>query len=299
MTRLPLTPGTVLCLIGLLTGSMRSAAQQPAIETLPWQVKFLPGAPLPFRLTANPQESRTGIRKEIGSSHLKLDIGATYDLLELTPGNDTSAVLRFGAEFFTYALSVSAEGLRLQIDAVDGFFGGHFLFLSRGSSGRQTALRLRILHQSAHFLDGHISVQTKTWRDNRAPNPYTRDFGELCGIQKIRPGPFDLEFFGGVSYATLVRPIEVQRWAYFAGVEIGDVVGSPGGKPARLYAAGYFLLSGMPAYVGTTTLEGGIRFGESDGLRLYVEFHSGLEIYGQYFDVKTTRWGVGIAFDPW
>lgn len=299
MTKHQLMPITILCLAGLLTTSLQSAAQEPVNETLPWRVKFLPGAPLPLRLTANPQEPRTGLRKEIGSSHLKLDIGASYDLLQLTPGNDTSSVLRFGAEFFTYALSVSADGLRLQIDAVDGFFGGHFLYLHRESTGNQTALRLRVLHQSAHFLDGHISIVTKTWRDNRAPNPYSRDFGEFCGIRRTRFGSVDLELFGGVSYATLVRPIDIQRWAFFAGGEIGDLVGSLAGQPARLYAAGYFSLSGVPTYVGTTTLEGGVRLGQWDGLRIYFEFHSGLEIYGQYFDVKTNRWGVGVAFDVW
>jgi hypothetical protein len=275
--------------------------QDPSNETSPWLFKFLPGTPVPVRLTANPQEPRTGIRKEIGSSHLKLDIGASFDLLELIPGSDTTSMLRFGADFFTYALSTSADGLRLQIDAVDGFFGGHLMFFSSQDSAAHTALRLRVLHQSAHFLDGHMNIRTGTWRDNRPPNPYTRDFGELSGIRRVRSGRLDMQLFAGLSFATLVRPTAIQRWTFFGGGEFGNEVDLLWNRPARLYAAAYFLLSGVPTYVVTTTLEGGVRLGRWDGsgVRLYLEYHSGLEVYGQYYDLKTERWGLGVAFDPW
>ncbi len=279
---------------------MGTAGQLDSLDSS--ALRFLPGVPKIPRLTAHLDEPRTGIRKTFGSSRLKLDIGAAYDILSWRPGNDSTKSMRVGAEFFAYALSNNAYGLRLQIDAADGFFGGHLLYSLRAGE-HLSALRLRILHLSAHFLDGHAVPGGNGWRDGREPIPFTRDYGELIGIWRSTTGRGHVQLYGGTSYATLSRPDELRRWTFLAGGECVDseIAGSILGQLCQCYTAVHFTLAGVPAWIGTTHVEGGVRFGSWDqaGLRVYFSYQAGLVPFHQYFNVREESWGAGIAFDLW
>ncbi len=256
-------------------------------------VRLLPGIPVIPRLTASDEEPRTGIRKTFGSSRMKLDVGAAYDLLEWRPGADSTRTFRAGVEFFAYALSNNAYGLRLQVDAADGYFGGHFLYTDRTAS-RLTALRFRILHLSSHFLDGHLSAGGGHWRDNRDPIPFSRDYGELTALWRSTTERGHVQLYGGTSYATLSRPDQLRRWVFLAGGEYVD-------RPSHCYAAVHWTLTGIPAWIGTTHVESGVRFGSWDesGLRIYLSYQTGLVPFHQYFDVREETWGGGFALDLW
>ncbi|MEO8167460.1 MAG: hypothetical protein ABI623_04375, partial [bacterium] len=264
-------------------------------------VIFLPGKLDVPPLTASYQEPRVGLRKEIATSKLKLDIGASLDMLEFRPGADSTDRFRFGIDFFTYALSTNSEGLRLQIDAVDGYFGGHISFVHQRSTDSRFALRLRLHHLSAHFLDGHFSNATQTWKDNRPPLPFTRDFGELLASKDFPIGEISLKIYGGFSYATLVRPTNIQRFEVLAGFELHSMTNTLFDKPFNVYVADHFGLRGIPAYVGTNNLEFGVKMGEwnSSGLKIYFSYYSGLDVFSQYYDVRRENWGIGFAFDFW
>lgn len=268
--------------------------------TEPQGLEFLPGAPLLPPLTANQQEPHVGLRKEIGSSRLKLDIGGSLDLLGYALDPDRSAQLRFGADFFTCALTTSFAGNRLQVDAVDGFFGGHIVYRAKAEKSA-LALRLRILHLSAHMVDGHIDPATETWRDNREPIPFTRDFGELMAAYSFSAGPIHVMPYAGLSYATLVRPEEINRWGALGGVEMnsGESTGRVFGKPFELYLADNLTVAGIPEWVGSNVFEVGAKFGtwEGSGMRVYLNYASGLELFSQYYNVRSNTWGIGFAFD--
>jgi hypothetical protein len=109
--------------------------------------------------------------------------------------------------------------------------------------------------------------------------------------------------YGGGSYATLVRPETIQRFSGLAGVEVRsrDEVFSTFGKPLVLFAAYNLSLSGIPTYVGTNTIEGGVKFGKwnGNGVRLYAGYHHGFEVFGQYYDRYRTYWSLGFGFDVW
>ncbi len=208
--------------------------------------------------------------------------------------------LRFGADFFTYALTTNFQDNRLQVDAVDGFFGGHIVY--RTDEERSALLlRLRILHLSAHMVDGHFDTNTGTWRDGREPIPFTRDFGELLAAYIFPAGPVSIMPYIGTSYATLVRPSDMKRWGGLCGVEMnsGDAFGKVFGKPFEVYLADNFTLAGIPAWVGTNIFEVGTKFGswEGSGIRLYVNYASGMELFSQYYNVRNSKWGIGFAFD--
>jgi hypothetical protein len=291
----------VLSALLLVPGSA-FAQKESTIQTSDSRFQFLPDTLLVPPIVANYQEPRVGLRKEIGTSRMKLDIGSMLDLAGYLLTKDGRQQLRFGADFFTYALTTSSQGLRLQVDAVDGFFGGHVVFSSRGQSD-ETAVRLRLLHQSAHFLDGHIDTRTGGWKDGREPIPFTRDFGELIGSHRWSGPSFTLRIYGGFSYATLVRPENLRRWGALGGIEIQNpsIVGPVFSHPASLYLAAHFSLAGIPQYIGTQNLESGVKFGAWDGtgIKFYLSYYRGLEIFSQYYDIRVESWGIGFALDFW
>ncbi len=278
------------------------AQDEQTIQTSDSRFRFLPDSLLLPPLVANYQEPRVGLRKEIGASRMKLDIGSTLDLAGYLLTEDGRQQLRVGADFFTYALTTSSQGLRLQVDAVDGFFGGHIVFRSRGQS-TETAVRLRLLHLSAHFLDGHIDARTRGWKDGREPIPFTRDFGELIGSHRWSGALLTFQLYGGFSYATLIRPDNLRRWGALGGAEIQSpaIIGPVFDHPAGLYLAAHFSLAGIPRYFGTLNLEGGVKFGAWDGtgMKFYLSYYRGLEIFSQYYDIRVESFGMGFALDFW
>lgn len=276
-----------------------SAAQAGATDqTTAVDVRFLPGGPGASPPLAHLHEPRLGVRKEIGSSRMKLDIGGSFDFLEVARGS--SLRIRFGADFFAYALTTSSEGLRLQVDAVDGFFGGHILARFPGSPF-PVDIRLRVMHLSAHFLDGHLLSNTTAWRDNRAPVPFTRDFGEVLAMVGVATGVLRWRVYTGVSYATLIRPVEIRRWTSLYGIECWspEITGNVMGKPCNFYAAYHLTVSGIPSIAGSNNVEAGIRFGEWDesGIRVYLSYSAGPDLFSQYYDIRREFWGLGFAFD--
>ncbi|HUI11617.1 MAG TPA: hypothetical protein VL221_14885 [Bacteroidota bacterium] len=260
---------------------------------------FLPPGTIFAPLRANYEEPRVGIRKEAGTSRLKLDIGSSIDFVEFRP-DTCGGRFRIGADFFTYALTTSSEGLRLQVDAVDGFFGGHVAYAT--GDGHLLA-RLRLLHISGHLIDGHWNHITQQWIDNKLPIPYTRDFGELVGEYAWHGEAATLCAYSGFSYATLVRPDSLARFATIHGVELHTtgLTGPVGGRPFSVYIADNLAFTGIPTYYGTNTLESGVKFGDWDGrgVRFYLSYYHGLEVFSQYYYVKTDQWGLGFAFDAW
>ncbi len=264
---------------------------------------FLPGRLLTAPLRASLQEPRVGLCKDTRTSRLKVDIGASVDMLEFSATADSTDIIRLGIDFFTYALSTNSEGLRLQIDAVDGFFGGHVTYVSTLETSSRFTLRLRLLHLSAHFLDGHFNNSTQTWKDGRAPIPFTRDFGELLGMYDFRGSLVSGRVYGGFSYATLIRPTEIKRIEGHGGAEFHtpELVSSVFGRPFNLYLAYNMTLRGIPAYVATHHTELGMKLGEwsSTGLRVFLSYYNGLDVFSQYYDLRREDFGVGVAFDFW
>ena len=259
---------------------------------------FVPdGGPM-LQLHQNPEEPRTGIRKEIGSSRMRLDVGTNFEVVGFSASSADH--FRLGLQIFAYALTVNNQGLRLQIDALDGFFGGHITW--RRTMGSIAVLgRLRILHHSAHFVDGHIDASTGTWIDGRAPVPYTKDFGELLGgIDTVFPLGH-IRIYGGASYATLVRPTDIGRVGGMVGIDYrtDNSTFSALGHPFLLYAGYQLNLTEISSILGTNAVEAGIKFGawEATGVRIFTSYHAGPEVFGQYYNVKRTYWEIGFALD--
>ena len=287
-----------LYIVLLTTVPLFSGIAQTSIDSTPHFVFLPPG--LHFApLKAHIEEPRIGVFKFLDASNMKVDIGNTIDVFGF---NFPSSSMRItaGIDFMAYAFVTGTQGLRLQIDAIDGFFGGN-VSVSKKFNHEHLQARLRILHHSAHLVDGHYIQSTQSWLDNRAPIAFTKDYGELIIAHVSAPSFGIVRSYAGIGYATLVRPSAVQRFAYLGGIEcaLNNLVGPLFQHPSNVFCAYNISLTGTPAYAATHQLQAGIKFGEwfEKGVTLYLAYYNGRHMFAEYFDERQTTIGIGFTVD--
>ncbi len=267
-------------------------AQSYQTEFMPSKISFLP-----FR--ANFEEARIGVLYYAENANLKLDLGGTTEILGFSfPQKNLRITL--GIEFMAYALSTSYSGRRLQIDAVDGFFGGHASFVKFAANGKYLA-RFRIIHNSAHLVDGHYDEELKRWMNNDKPIPFTRDFGELTLAREQAIGEYQIKYYGGIAYATLVRPSTLKKYSFSTGIEVhsNKIYSNIFNQELNIFFAYNFVLKGMPVYTGNNHFMVGAKFGEwyGKGLVLYLSYFSGKNVFSEYYKNSIKRFGIGFYVD--
>ena len=247
-------------------------------------------------LRANSEEPRVGVSKFTDAAEMRVDVGNSIDIVSW---EDPSSGIRVtaGIDFMAYALTTGAEGLRLQIDAIDGLFGGNLSF-SKTDGDQSLIARLRILHHSAHFVDGHYDAETDSWINNQSPIPYTRDFGELV-LAWLSRGDLVFRPYAGMRYSTLTRPAELQRFTYLAGLELSHNIGQMLDKPLNLYFAYNISWMGSPEYRASQQMQAGMKFGDmyGKGPSLYVAYYDGQDMFGEYYAESVSHIGIGFTVD--
>jgi len=125
----------------------------------------------------------------------------------------------------------------------------------------------------------------------------------LIGAYELRWIGLSLELYTGFSYATLVRPVEIRRLSTIHGFQAHttNILGTAFGKPYSLFLADNLSLVGIPSYVGTNNLELGVKLGEwsGSGVRFYLSYYSGMNVFSQYYNIRDQEWGFGFTFDVW
>ncbi len=279
---------SVLALFAVVTSSAQDSSG----------FQFLPAGRTVAPFRAGVQEPRIGVFKFLDQSGMKVDIGNAVDVFGFTAG---PVRISAGIDFMAYALTTGNQGLRLQIDAIDGFFGGDLSLAAPLGGDQFLQGRLRILHHSAHMVDGHYVVQTGHWIDDREPIPYTQDFGELVAAHLLAGSAATLRTYAGVSYATLVRPTTIRRVTGLAGLELyaDHLAGQVASQPTVLFAAYHMSMAGTPEYAATHQLQAGVKFGQwyGKGPSLYVSYYRGMQMFGEYYDQRLTTIGVGFTVD--
>lgn len=248
---------------------------------------------------ASYQEARVGVLYYPSDANLKVDLGNTIDLLKLWFPGRTSA-LTFGIEFMAYAYSTSYSGHRLQIDALDGFFGGNMAYSKDFETGRLLS-RFRIIHNSAHLVDGHYDVNIRKWMGSKEPIPFTRDFGELLlGYEWLKEN-YSLRILAGPSYATLVRPLEIKKYSFSSGFEYAfyNPFGRVFKKDFNIFAAYFINVTGTPVYHGNNNFVAGVKFGQwqGKGILLYLNYYAGNNMFSEYYKDNIHRFGIGFSVD--
>lgn len=264
-----------------------------------YQFTLLPGGLNFMPLKANNQEAKLGVLYYTSTTNLKVDIGNTVDILAYE-SVESQARFTAGIEFMAYAFSKSYAGKRLQISAVDGFFGGNITFTKQFENDRLLA-RFRIIHNSAHLVDGSYDADKDLWIDEKKPIPFTKDFGELTIAHQIYFDYAILKYYGGLSYATLIRPDELKRYTFHLGFEIAapNNLGKVFNNVINLFLADHFFLDGAGKYSGSNQLITGVKMGEWDkkGIIVYASFYSGRDMFSSYYDRKISKFGIGFSID--
>jgi hypothetical protein len=264
-----------------------------------YQFTFLPGGLNFMPLKANNQEARLGVLYYTSTTNLKVDIGNMVDLLSYET-EDLKSRFAAGIEFMAYAFSESYAGKRLQISAVDGFFGGNITYSNQCETNKLLA-RFRIIHNSAHLVDGSYDADSDTWIDGEEPVPYTKDFFEITAAHQIYFDAALLKYYGGLSYATLVRPDDLKRYNFHVGLEFAaiNLLGKVFDKDLNIFLADHFFLDGTEKYFGNNQIMGGIKFGgwDNKGIVVYASYYAGRDIFSSHYDSKISKFGVGFSVD--
>ena len=264
-----------------------------------FQFSFAPAGLHFMPLKANMQEARIGVLYFPDNANLKVDIGNNIDLLGFTWKNE-KVKLTFGIEFMAYALSTSFQGRRLQIDALDGFFGGN-VSLSKMMNDNCVQMRFRVIHNSAHLVDGSYDSSKKEWKNNAEPIPFTRDFGEITIANEHHAKNYLLRYYGGVAYSTLVRPNEIKKFSLAAGFELSSnkILGKIFDKATNLFCAYQLNVHGIPNYAGDNHLMAGIKFGDwnNKGVVIYFSYFAGNNYFSEYYFQKIKKIGIGFLID--
>lgn len=276
----------------ILLNSLLLSQNKTFAELFPAGLHFFP-------LKANYQEARIGIFYYPEDASLKVDIGNNIDLIAIHFPRSNSK-LTFGIEFMAYALSSSFEGKRLQIDAIDGFFGGNAIF-SKMMSDNKVIARFRFIHNSAHLVDGSYIKTEGKWKNDVLPIPYTKDFGELTLARKHYFDQSILQYNIGLSYASHVRPLELKKFSANFGFELAlkNIFGEIFDRENNFFIADFLSFEGIPKYVGSNNLIGGIKFGEweSKGVVFYLSYYTGRNMFSEYFYEKVSKFGIGFFID--
>ncbi len=258
----------------------------------PSGINFMP-------IKADYEEPRVGVQYLIKTNNLKVDIGTSVDLFGFKL-NREKIYATLSIDFFAYALATSFQGHRLQIDALDGFFGGNGA-VTKELGKDKLQVRLRIVHNSAHFVDGHFNRLIHDWIDGIQPIPYTRDSGVLTAAYIFNKNKYSLKLYSAISYATLVRPSAMKKWLGYTGFEINfpKVLGEVQGAPVNLFVASHLFLDANPGYTLNSNSMAGVKIGKwhGKGIVFYLDYFHGHHYLSQYFLQKTEQIGAGFFVD--
>lgn len=266
----------------------------------PQSVEFLPGKRLFNMLRAADTEPKFGLTFAPDDNSTKVDVGNAFDVLSIQ--FDPSTTLNAGVEFFAYAKVIEYRDYRLQVAAIDGYFGGNISYLKKlPDSPHHIIARLRFIHRSAHLVDGAWDPSTNSWKDGVEPVPFADDFFELNPAIQLKYPLADIRVYGGLAYSILIRPQDQERFSFSAGSEIifNNSLFSFLKKPVRIYGAWDIKMKARPKFLPSYSLMTGVKFGEKQGigLSIFAFYYSGYDYFSAYYKSRLNKFGMGFFLD--
>ncbi len=239
-------------------------------------------------LEAGILEARIGFQKYTNTDYLKLNIGASLDVVAMKSGDKIFSV---GADFFTFSNLRSESNFKFPVDAIDYFFGINLNFQSNVSKDRRVSARFRLSHISSHLQDGHVYERTDTIF---TPFVFSKEFVDLSAIYEFDASKkLLLRAQGGLNYIFHSIPDEISPLSGQLGLE-----------------ARYFLTDILSIYISNEVtiakvsestnanenLETGISLGSknSRGITVYFNYYDGQDFRGQYYGSYLNTKGIGM-----
>ncbi|MFA6598926.1 MAG: DUF1207 domain-containing protein [Ignavibacteriaceae bacterium] len=238
---------------------------------------------------ANILEPRVGVMFMSGKNNLRLDIGNSKDFFHYTKDEIAYSV---GGDFFTYTKLRGEKDFHFPVDAVDYLFG-----LNGGikikDANTEYGMRVRLSHISAHFVDGHFDTFSNGWRNGRTPRVYSREFVELTPFYSTH----DFRFYVGYDYLFHVVPKEIGNHTFQVGGEKFFIVSFT--DCLFPFIAYDLRLTKIGKYTGTNALSLGVKVGNKNngGISFMIDYFSGNNIHGEYFDYKEKYFAFGMNID--
>ncbi len=232
-------------------------------------------------------ENRTGLIQDFSSSKLRLDIAYSPDFIMLS---NTKNNFSLGADFHAFGLLFNeSEKVILQVAAIDAIFGGHISWKSE-FDGYSLSSRFRVIHLSSHLVDGRYDSQKGTWKDNKTPMAFGREFIDLSFCLEYN----NLKFYIGSDYIFRQRPGVLSKFNPETAMEYD--IKNIAGNETSLYFSGNLKLSGINSvHILNKTAECGISFNKSRPLNLFILFYSGANYYGEYHNEMLKYAGIGFS----
>ncbi len=235
-------------------------------------------------LTANPFEPRIGTIYEEEDDRLRLDIGASFDMVQFGEKENDVFLSAIGADFFTYTRLRSEGRFKFPVETSDYFFGLNY---SCRYDLKDYALegRARLSHISSHLVDGY-SEDSKFFQE---PFVYSREFLDLVvalDYNNIRP-------YLGVCLVFSYQPDDINKIIPQFGIdwqkqlnEIFDV------------SIGYDLkLDGQNSVASAVhAAQGGLIAKVSDHFGIFggIYYYHGNSMHGMFYDQKDSYFGYGF-----
>ena len=167
-------------------------------------------------LTANQLEGRIGSIIQTNQDNLRLDIGASFDLIEFKI-NDNQ--LRFGADFFTYTRLRSEKNFKFPVETSDYFFGINSSYKTKFLN-QAISMRLRLAHISAHLVDGY----SKNGNFYKLPFVYSREFADFTfaidSLFKSEILPNGIRLYLGHNYVFSNTPDAAETQIFNLGADL-------------------------------------------------------------------------------
>ncbi len=147
-------------------------------------------------------------------------------------------------------------------------------------------------HYSAHLVDGRFNTDRQVWTTDRLPFPFSRNFGELTLAYRFSTLSLH-RLYAGLGASVFTKPRSIRAGTALYGIELAS------DSAPHLYCAYHGSLLGIPAYVVSHSLETGLKVGtwNKAGIRIFLAYHTGLEWYGQYYNLRSDFFGGGLALD--
>ena len=262
---------------------------------------FLPAGLNFMPLKAGIDEPRMGLLYYTGDKNMKVDIGNSVDVFAFDFPKSLSRIT-IGADFMAYALVTSYLQYRLQIDAIDGFFGGNIIYSKKHSGGRFVT-RFRYLHSSGHLVDGHWNSETESWLNNQLPTAYGNNYADILLAEENVLSFGELRYYGGFTMSTGKNTgyKSLKKYLYKAGFELSykNLLGKIFNRDENLFVAVNLDVKGIPEYVVNQNYMAGIKFGSwnNKGIVFYFSYYNGGDVFSQYFTQRVSRIGLGFMFD--
>lgn len=233
-------------------------------------------------LTANTFEPRIGTFYNFDDENLRLDIGATFDLLKYD-FNDYD--IAFGADFFTYTRLRSEENFKFPVETSDYFFGINASY-KRELNNSKIESRIRISHISSHLVDGYSNKGIFY----KAPFVYSREFVDLyIAYNTNLTQSLSIRPYVGSTLIFSTIPKDVRKFLPQAGVETDYELSDN----VKCHIA-FDIKSGENALNITSQAGVDLQFHRKFGLRLFYMMYSGNTMHGMFFDEKYIFSAVGF-----